>query len=178
VLSGTTASLRGITGDAGKLIQTEYAGDQLEWEHSLADGIPTINTGISEMWYLDRVSKICSNQPGGRDPKVPPSSYFWQTWQTYRDHDPYANLARATMDNRSLMLGGEVDMWGEGIDDTNFEPHVFPAVSAAAEQMWTMDPAAAGGVADRLQAHRCALVSAGIRASPIGPGAPCSVILQ
>ena len=50
VLPGTTASLRGITGDAGALIKSEYAGDEREWERSLAAGIPTVNTGISEVF--------------------------------------------------------------------------------------------------------------------------------
>ena len=37
---GTTAVLRGITGDAGKLLATEYAGDLQEWEASLAATAP------------------------------------------------------------------------------------------------------------------------------------------
>ena len=78
VLPGTTASLRGVTGDAGALIKTEYAGDRQEWQLSLEAAIPSVNTGISEMWYLDRVAKICSNQPGGVDPTVHAASYFWQ----------------------------------------------------------------------------------------------------
>ena len=49
VLPGTTASLRGITGDAGPLLKTEYAGDLQEWELTLGAGVPSINTGISEM---------------------------------------------------------------------------------------------------------------------------------
>ena len=49
VLPGTTASIRGITGDDGPLLKTEYAGDLREWELSLAAGVPSINTGISEM---------------------------------------------------------------------------------------------------------------------------------
>lgn len=81
------------------------------------------------------------------------------------------------MANRSLMLGGEVDMWGEGIDDTNFEPFVFPKTSAAAEPMWSsiVRPPAAEV---RLASHRCKVVAAGVRASPIGPGPPCGAILK
>eukprot|EP01052_Picozoa_sp_SAG31_P006744 SAG31_NODE_313_length_17858_cov_34.811307_10_plen_127_part_00 len=84
ILPGTTAILRGITGDAGSLLKTEYAGDLKEWESSLAAGIPSINTGISEMWYLDRIEKICADQPGGVDPHKYSGSYFWQAWETYR----------------------------------------------------------------------------------------------
>ena len=98
VLPGTTASLRGVTGDAGNLIKTEYAGDLQEWELSLRAGIPSITTGISEMWYLDRVGKVCGDQPGGVDPRVSSGhSYFWQTWETYHDHDPFAPLSEEVM---------------------------------------------------------------------------------
>ena len=62
----------GISGDAGPMIKTEYAGDLKEWEEMLVAGIPSLNTGISEMWYLDRVAKICEDQPGGVDPVGPP----------------------------------------------------------------------------------------------------------
>ena len=81
------------------------------------------------------------------------------------------------MANRTLMLGSEVNMWGEGVDDTNFETMVFPATLAAAERMWSWDPDPPA-VAERLAAHRCAVVAAGVRVSPIGPGPPCGAILR
>ena len=133
--------------------------------------------------------------------------------QTYHDHDPYKTLSNVTMLNRSLMLGtcphitphtttkrcgygvygtssyrslmlgAEVDMWGEGIDDTNFIPFVFPKTTAAAERMWSVDDATHGGagsgfaeggqVKERLMAHRCSIVAAGVNVGPIGPGPPC-----
>jgi hypothetical protein len=169
VLPGTSASVRGITGDAGPLLKTEYAGDLEEWEQSVA-------AGISEMWYLDRVEKICSGQGGGVDPKAFHASYFWQTWETYHDHDPFATLSAEIMANRTLMLGSEVDLWGEGVDDTNFETSAFPRATAAAERMWSWDaqPAMA---ASRLASHRCKLVTAGVRVGPIGPGPPCGAVL-
>ena len=89
---------------------------------------------------------------------------------------PVAVVNASTMANRTLMLGSEVDMWGEGIDDTNFEPFVFPKALAAAERMWSSvaEPPAAG---ERLANHRCAVVGAGVRVAPIGPGPPCAPIL-
>eukprot|EP01050_Picozoa_sp_SAG11_P009902 SAG11_NODE_966_length_6356_cov_29.635608_6_plen_70_part_00 len=68
-------------------------------------------------------------------------------------------------------------MWGEGIDDTNFEPFVFPKTSAAAEPMWSVTRRSPG-VAERLASHRCKVVAASVRAAPIGPGPPCAAILQ
>lgn len=174
VLPGTTASLRGVSGDAGRLISTEYAADRSEWELTLAASIPSVTTGISEMWYLDRVGKVCGSQPGGRDPAAPSASYFWQTWETYHAHDPFATLNASLMERSSLMLGGEVNMWGEGVDDSNFDSIVFPSTSAAAERLWSSLPSDhLPGAGNRLAAHRCALVRAGIRAAPIGPGPPC-----
>jgi hexosaminidase len=173
VLPGTTASVRGVSGDAGALIKSEYDEDRAEWEATLAAGIPAVNTGISEMWYLDRVGKLCANQPGGRDPTAPSASYFWQAWRPYHDHDPFSMLNASCMTRTELMLGGEVNMWGEGVDDTNFEPHVFPSTSAAAERLWSFQPTSdLPNTQERLAAHRCALVRAGVRASPIGPGPP------
>jgi hypothetical protein len=34
------------------------------------------------------------------------------------------------MANRTLMLGSEVDLWGEGADDNNLFDRLFPAVNA------------------------------------------------
>jgi hypothetical protein len=33
-----------------------------------------------------------------------------------------------------VVLGGEVDMWGEGVDENNFDARVFPWASAVAER--------------------------------------------
>ena len=138
VLPGTTATVRGVSGSSAAV----YASDQQEWADTLRAGIPAVSTGTSEMWYLDRVGKLC----GGVDPSLKaPDSYFWQAWQTYHDHDPFAHLDASILANRSLMLGGEVDMWGEGVDDNNFESFVFPKASAAAERMWSFEASAAPG---------------------------------
>jgi len=78
------------------------------------------------------------------------------------------------MTDSSLMLGAEVDQWGEGTDYNNFVPHVFPAVSAAAEKMWSPQKiSGAGAVAERISEHVCDLQRAGVGAAPISPGAPC-----
>eukprot|EP01051_Picozoa_sp_SAG22_P018776 SAG22_NODE_3263_length_1822_cov_2.274521_2_plen_85_part_00 len=81
------------------------------------------------------------------------------------------------MANRTLMLGSEVDLWGEGADDNNVFDRLFPAVNAAAERMWSWaaDPPEAG---TRLASHRCSLVRAGVRVGPIGPGPPCGAVLR
>ena len=87
-------------------------------------------------------------------------------------HDPFAGLSESQL---KFNLGGEVDMWGEGVDETNFEPRVFPWTSAVAERLWSpaSQSSSTGEAEPRLSAFRCLLVRRGIRAAPIGPGAPC-----
>ena len=66
-------------------------------------------------------------------------------------------------------------MWGEGVDETNFEARVFPWTSAVAERLWS-PPArssSTGEAEPRLDAFRCLLVRRGVNAAPIGAGAPC-----
>jgi hexosaminidase len=176
ILPGTTASVRGISNGGAD----EYANDARQWNRTLAAGIPAINTGISEAWYLDRAGKTCSGQ-SGNDPKASYFSYWWMTWQTYYSHDPYVGLPEATFANTSLMLGGEVDMWGEGVDDTNFTPQTFPATSAVAERMWSgARRGSLPGIDARLREHRCSLVRMGLSVPPVGsehvdgPGPPCN----
>ena len=64
---------------------------------------------------------------------------------------------------------------GEGVDETNFESRVFPWSSAVAERLWSpADQSSSTDEAEpRLAAFRCLLVRRGIKAAPIGPGAPC-----
>ena len=93
-----------------------------------------------------------------------------QDWEPLYLHDPFAGLGEAQL---ALVLGGEVDMWGEGVDEANFEPRVFPWASAVAERLWSPAGQAAttAEAAPRLAAHRCMLVQRGIRAAPIVSGA-------
>jgi hypothetical protein len=109
--------------------------------------------------------------PVSHAPLAPAAPLLAQTWAALR-WCVGAWLFQAEM---ALALGGEVDMWGEGVDEANFEPRVFPWASAVAERLWsprsqTSSTAEAEG---RLDKFRCLLVRRGIRAAPIGPGAPC-----
>ena len=95
---------------------------------------------------------------------MPAGSYVWESWQSYYAHDPFKTLPASQMANSSLMLGAEVDQWGEGIDDNNFAPHVFPSLSAAAEKMWSPQGIRSEHqVAQRIATHVCDLQRAGVR---------------
>eukprot|EP00040_Diaphanoeca_grandis_P029151 m.169924 g.169924 ORF g.169924 m.169924 type:complete len:677 (-) comp31597_c0_seq1:8-2038(-) len=125
---------------------------------SLSAGRQTLTTGINEAWYLDH---------GISNPR-----FVQMDWQPLYTHDPFQGLDDEQL---QFVLGGEVDMWGEGVDETNFEARVFPWASAVAERLWS--PAAQSSSTEeaetRLSEFRCLLVGRGVNAAPIGPGAPC-----
>jgi hexosaminidase len=125
---------------------------------TLTAGRPSLTTGINEAWYLDH---------GVSNPR-----FIQMDWEPYYTHDPFDGL---TAHQLEFVLGGEVDMWGEGVDETNFEPRVFPWASAVAERLWSppSQSASVDEAAPRLDVFRCLLVRRGIRAAPINPGAPC-----
>ena len=80
-------------------------------------------------------------------------------------HDPFTGLSESQL---KFNLGGEVDMWGEGVDETNFEPRVFPWTSAVAERLWS--PANVTDVdaaQERLAEHVCRLNMRGVAAEAV-----------
>ena len=145
VLRNTTAAtIRGITD----------GHDAAEWNATLARGIPAVSTGLSEAWYLDRGSYYSS------------VDYVHKRWETYYHDDPFAAVSAEFLES-GLLLGGEVDMWGEGVDDTNFEQRVSTSLTAVAEIMWG-GPRPIEDARARLTTQRCRLVRAGVRAAPVG----------
>merc|ERR1719272_2057771 len=118
----------------------------------LASGRPALSPGINEAWYLDH--GVC-------EPR-----FVQEDWVLYYMHDPFTGLSESEM---NLVLGGEVDMWGEGVDETNFEPRVFPWSSAVAERLWSPPEQSQSSdeAEGRLDWFRCLLVRRGIRAAAI-----------
>uniref|UniRef100_A0A1I8A939 beta-N-acetylhexosaminidase n=1 Tax=Steinernema glaseri TaxID=37863 RepID=A0A1I8A939_9BILA len=74
----------------------------------------------------------------------------------------------ATDDQKELVLGGIVAMWGEYVDATNIEARTWPRASAAAERLWS-DPEHTKSAEEawpRLHEFRCRMVARGFRAEP------------
>lgn len=133
----------------------EVRGTLAAYTGLLDAGRPTLTTGISEAWYLDH--GVCNPR------------FVQADWEPYYTHDPFLGLSEAQL---AMVLGGEVDMWGEGVDATNFESRVFPWASAVGERLWS-PPARSSSISEaagRLAEHRCMLVQRGVAAAPIGPG--------
>ncbi|KAL5580075.1 hypothetical protein UlMin_012517 [Ulmus minor] len=94
------------------------------------------------------------------------------TWQGFYMNEPLAGIT--IREQRRLVIGGEVCMWGEHIDASDIEQTIWPRAAAAAERLWTpygklaKDPRQ---VAGRLSYFRCLLNQRGVAAAPLdGPG--------
>lgn len=114
---------------------------------------------VSPGWYLDHLD---------------------QTWIDMYAIEPLSNCSAATTGSCfnitnpaevQRVLGGEAAMWGEQVDQTNFESRVWPRTAAVAERLWSaasvQDPTSA---LPRLLAQRCRMVRRGVNAAPLQPG--------
>lgn len=120
---------------------------------------------MSEGWYLDL------NQPGIPRGRLLDS---WIDFYNTNVTDGAEGIDPALVEKH--MLGGETCMWGEEVDEQNFETSVFPRSSAVAEKLYTArdqiggDPTVgqlASKVTQRLEVFRCVLARRGIRAGPV-----------
>lgn len=77
-----------------------------------------------------------------------------------------------TEEQKKLVIGGAVCMWGEYVDATNLSPRLWPRGCAAAERLWSDEEqtSSADEAFPRLTDFRCRLLRRGIRAEPLFVG--------
>ncbi|CAG9759902.1 unnamed protein product [Ceutorhynchus assimilis] len=90
---------------------------------------------------------------------------FWGTTKYYTWRTVYDN----TILNDAAVLGGEVCMWGELVDNSNVEPRVWPRAAAAAERLWTNPSTTSIEATSRFFSHNDRLARRGVRTSPVVP---------
>ncbi|XP_066162705.1 beta-hexosaminidase 3 isoform X2 [Oryza sativa Japonica Group] len=90
------------------------------------------------------------------------------TWEGFYTNEPLKGIDDP--EQQSLVIGGEVCMWGEQIDASDIEQTIWPRAAAAAERLWTPiekiaeDPRL---VTSRLARFRCLLNQRGVAAAPV-----------
>ncbi|XP_070687063.1 beta-hexosaminidase subunit alpha [Pempheris klunzingeri] len=106
---------------------------------------------LASPWYLD--------QPGPT-----------HNWAPYYTVWPLA--FKGTEEQKKLVIGGEVCMWGEYVDATNLTPRLWPRASAAAERLWSDEKqtSSVDKAFPRLQDFRCKLLRRSIQAEPLYVG--------
>ncbi|XP_067358733.1 beta-hexosaminidase subunit alpha isoform X2 [Channa argus] len=106
---------------------------------------------LASPWYLD--------QPGPT-----------HNWARYYTVWPLA--FKGTEEQKKLVIGGEVCMWGEYVDATNLTPRLWPRANAAAERLWSDErqTSSVDKAFPRLQDFRCKLLRRGIQAEPLYVG--------
>ncbi|CAG8480516.1 24582_t:CDS:2 [Dentiscutata erythropus] len=126
-------------------------------------------TGSGDYWYLD-----CGHG-GWLGNNVEGKSWCdpYKTWQMIYSYNPIKELSD---EEAKFVIGGEVLLWSEQSDPTNYEQQLWPRSSAAAEVLWSGPEDVDGNrrVPDndalkRLNDWRFRMVERGINAEPLQP---------
>ncbi|CAG8482172.1 10389_t:CDS:2, partial [Scutellospora calospora] len=126
-------------------------------------------TGSGDYWYLDcGYGGWLGNKPSGVSWCDP-----YKTWQKIYSYNPINELSD---EEAKFVIGGEVLLWSEQSDPTNYEQQLWPRSSAAAEILWSGPEDVNGNrrtpdkdVLKRLNDWRFRMVERGIRAEPLQP---------
>jgi len=120
---------------------------------SSATMVDVVNNGYRGIWSVDGLYYLDD---------------LTETWTSFYDVDILGGITNVTA--QQFVMGGEVEMWGETADGSEVVATIFPRAAAAAERWWSYDITSnhsAPGVAERLAAFRCFLLSRGVGAAPL-----------
>ncbi|MCJ1381614.1 N-acetyl-glucosamine-6-phosphate deacetylase [Xylographa soralifera] len=128
--------------------------------------------GDSAHWYLD-CGYGAFIDPSPKNPQTPivPPYLDWcspmNNWRQIYSYDPRVNISTS---DQKLLLGGEIQIWGELTDPVNLDGKIWPRAAAAAEVLWSGPTGPEGvneGVTRRLAEMRERLVDLGFAASMV-----------
>ena len=170
----TYPELLGLYVQQAEDISRNLGATPIQWEDTFMAGIrPPLST-IFDVWTNS--SNMALVASAGYRVIAAPQNYWYldhcaNTWQNMYSFDPQAGM---NAQQSPLIIGGEVSMWGEMINQYNIEPRIWPFAAAVGERLWSsMNNTAVSNIADaqlRLNTFACRMNARGYAAAPINPG--------
>ena len=149
----------------------------IHWEEVFLAGADVVPETIFHVWQSQELIQtiVEANYSVIASPAVPWYLDTWQgsrpvpnTWQDMYNYDPAVGM---TSDQEKLLLGGEVAMWGEYVDEANIESFIFPRAMAVGERLWSSkNQKDVQQATYRIDMHRCRMKARGFNSGPIQPG--------
>ena len=96
----------------------------------------------------------------------------YRTWGVIYNHSLYDGIPSNASSLLPNLWGGEICVWGETVDDGNFESRTWMRAAAGAERWWknmAMNERNMNGILLRIQIQRYWMKYQGIMSTPLGP---------
>lgn len=106
------------------------------WDEVLVPGLP--DDVAIESWR--GVASLGEGAKMGHDGILAAAPYYLDGMRPARDHylaDPSPSSANLTPAQRKHILGGEVCMWGEQVNQYSIDSRIWPRAAAIAERFWS-----------------------------------------
>eukprot|EP01121_Diplochlamys_sp_Union-15-3_P001352 TRINITY_DN1117_c0_g1_i1.p1 TRINITY_DN1117_c0_g1~~TRINITY_DN1117_c0_g1_i1.p1 ORF type:complete len:504 (+),score=75.38 TRINITY_DN1117_c0_g1_i1:102-1613(+) len=168
----TFAQLEQYFVDQVQAIAVKLKKTVINWQEVFDNGVKSAPTNVIEVWKSSDIKNITSAG------YTAITSYKWYLnhgcnlygdalWDSFYKVDITAGL---NLVEKQRLLGGEAAMWNGCVDETNWEPTVWPRAAATAARLWEYTTSTIPDAESRIHLHRCRLLERGINASPVAPG--------
>lgn len=149
-------------------IAKKYNLTVLQWDDSSYYGASKDTIIIS--YYNYPIAQIV--EEGYHAMASPESNWYLDhldvEWPMFYQYEMCENITtQAKCDE--YVLGGEISMWGESVDDSDMDQTIWPRAAAGAEKLWSQRSQTVGNENNahpRLEYFRCLLNQRGIAAAP------------
>lgn len=130
-----TAALQAYFSQRVQKILAKHGKKTIGWDEVLTPGLP--KDVVVQSWRGEQ-SLIDGAKQGYQG--ILSAPYYLDAMKSAEEHylaDPLPANADLTPRQRSLILGGEVCMWGEQIDARTIDSRIWPRTAAMAERFWS-----------------------------------------
>jgi len=150
----------------------------IHWEEVFTDGCTVSHDNLFQVWTDSSVvSKITA---ANYKVIASPSNYWYlniatNTWEVIYSYNPTDGLS--SQEQKDLVIGGEVALWGEQVDDQNIISSLYPRACAGGERLWSAESVTdTDSAEDRLIIQRCRLLNRGFSSAPVLPAGYCDTV--